>query len=474
MRYCFIYILILFSLFGFCQGFQRQYELPGSLNNTAKAVFETTPNNYIMGGLVVDTLNGIQTNRLTFFGINSQGQKTWTKKYGNSKFQYLDNNLIARWFYKQGNFLYHAGAVLDSNNNYLGVFIKIGLNGDTIWQKKFYDPAYKVYPQMVTGSEDGGFFITGFFEQTGNRPVMLIKTDINGNELWRKKITKSGPNIHDAKAIAQDSASKKIVMVGYQYIGTSNKDNVLICDSLGNKISENSYAGGGYGAAFNDLIQTKDKKFVAVGARIHPAVGGLTLTKSFIIKFDVNTPGILDWEINNFDTLQLVNWFSCVKELKNGDILVGGILDTSYMNGRPTQAQNRMTRIGQNGNIKWNRTYNYSINSALSYNQKINAINIASNGDWLAAFELINASPNPFFFVRYDSTGCDSSILYCQSLIGLNEIKNINAELSVYPNPTSGSLCFRNANLINSGPIKLKIINSLGQTVRQEELIFSE
>lgn len=46
-------------------GFKRKFKLPNALNNTTKAVFETTANNYIVGGIVVDTLNGFTTNRLT-------------------------------------------------------------------------------------------------------------------------------------------------------------------------------------------------------------------------------------------------------------------------------------------------------------------------------------------------------------------------------------------------------------------------
>ena len=81
----------------------------------------------------------------------------------------------------------------DSNNKYIGVLIKFDLNGDTIWQKRFYDPANAVYPQMVSTSVDGGFLITGMYDDPliVAQQAMLIKTDASGNELWRKQVKKS-------------------------------------------------------------------------------------------------------------------------------------------------------------------------------------------------------------------------------------------------------------------------------------------
>ena len=71
----------------------------------------------------------------------------------------------------------------------------------------------------------GLFLVTGFFQNWSANPYskcLLIKTDANGYELWRKKIAKAIPDAQDGKTILQDSASKKIIIAGYQYIGNSN------------------------------------------------------------------------------------------------------------------------------------------------------------------------------------------------------------------------------------------------------------
>ncbi|MCW3077936.1 MAG: hypothetical protein JWO32_2545 [Bacteroidetes bacterium] len=445
-------------------GFKRQFKLPGSLNNTSKNVFETSPGNYIMCGLCVDTLNGFLTNRLVLTGLNSIGQPQWTKKYGNSKFQYLDNSFITKWFFKQGNFIYQTCCVRDSNNKQVGVLIKFDFNGDTLWQKIYTDPTDDVIPQMTTGSVDGGFLITGFFQNNINNtsPVLLIKTDYNGNELWRKKINKTGNNGHDGKVILQDTLTKKIITAGYQYIGTQNKDNVIICDSLGNKLTEISYTGS-YGGVLLDLIQTKDKNIVAVGEAIYPqTLGGTNLTKSFIVKFNINSPSVPMWTIDDVGPLALTNFFTRIIELKNEDILVTGILDTMQQNSMPTNCLQRITRYNKLGILVSTRYYDYSLNHAADNNEVILSLNPTSDNGFISAFEVYNTSPSPFFVVKYDSTGCDSTWSYCQS-VGFDEHVLKKGIIEVYPNPGSGVINFKGLEgLLNTYGT---LTNVLGQKV---------
>src|SRR5205085_579713 len=162
--------------------------------------------------------------------------------------------------------------------------------------------------------------ITGFFQNwiVHTQQGLILKTDANGNELWRKKINKISPNVQDGKSIVQDSASKKIAIVGYQYInGTNNYDNLLILDSLGTKIT-------------------------------------------------------------------------------NGDLLIGGFMDTiqgvwNRPNNQPGNVFTRLTIVDKNGQIKWNRYYDYKVNSITQANgQGIHSINICQDGSWLAAIEGYN------------------------------------------------------------------------------------
>ena len=121
MRFCLTYLLNVLFLVSYAQGFRIRHLVPGSALNLSKGIFETTPGNYIAGGIIVDSTSG--GNRLCILGLGNHGQVLWTKKYGSNNFMYLDNPFITRSFYKQGNHIYHTTSVLDSNGRYIGVLI---------------------------------------------------------------------------------------------------------------------------------------------------------------------------------------------------------------------------------------------------------------------------------------------------------------------------------------------------------------
>jgi len=446
MRYLISTILIGLFFCSSAQGFRSRFYLPFAFNNASRVIFESSPKNYFAAVFVQDTLNGYSTSRLTIMGLDSIGQFLWAKKYGNAKFQYVLNNFVARSFYKQGNYIYHACCVRDSNNKQIGALLKFDFNGDTLWQKIFRDTVDgdDVIPQMVTGSVDGGYLITGFFQKwspNGYNACLLIKTDANGNELWRKKLHKSAPNVSDGKAILQDSASGKIVIAGYQYkSGSSTYDNILILDSLGNIIIRRDYAGPAGGATF-DMIQTSDQKIVIVGSEFDPLTkGSSNFERSYAVKFDLNTPfnPVPIWKMV-FDKESSVNIFTCVREIENGEILIGGMKDTIDPVSELKNILIRMTIVDANGSIKSNRYYDYKINEPnKSNNMSLSSIEMEGNGSWLAAIQVMNTpAPNPFLFVKYDSTGCDSTFAYCKVMaeVGVEERQSVMADIKIFPNP---------------------------------------
>ena len=191
----FIVSLILCNFYS-AQGFKVRHFPTTSIDNLGLYIEEKAPGKYFAGGFINDTITGKADFRLCVMELNTIGQIQWIKKYGSSKFMYLNNPFIARWFYKLGSNFMFTGCVYDSIvNKYIGVLLKFNANGDTLWQKKFrsIDTLEDVIPQRVTAGTDGGFLITGFFQHWGDhsRKLMLIKTDAFGNELWRKKIQKN-------------------------------------------------------------------------------------------------------------------------------------------------------------------------------------------------------------------------------------------------------------------------------------------
>lgn len=432
-------ILFLFSFyFAMAQGIRSRFYLPEGTNNATRAVFEMSPHHYFGAGF---------SDKLTVMGLDSLLHPIWIKKYGSSKFQYLNNIYTARSFYKTGNNVFFIGAVRDSNNKQFGVLVKFDTNGDTLWQKIYRDTLEDIIPQMVTASVDGGFLITGFFQNWVNhtQPCLLIKTDINGNELWRKRLHKTtNPNVSDGKSIVQDSATKKIVVAGYQYFnGNDIYERILILDSVGNILASPYFSS--YKALIVDMILTKDSKIVICGYQYDSqTIGGNNLNKAYAIKFDINNPSIPIWR-TEIDKLTLGNGAHCLKEAKSGEIFVGGVIDTLSHLNKPSHCLVRIVRLdSSSGSIKDRRYYNYKTNDTLTnYGLLLKSLELTSDNGFVAGILSVNfPTPNPFFFVKYDSTGCDSSLAYCAATyttkpsvdVGLKENLVIGS-VNIYPRP---------------------------------------
>lgn len=469
----------------FGQGFRTRHCISQASQGFTKDVFEIGPGNYVCAGYAVDTSSGYERVQIVMMGLNSYGQIQWVKKHHGGNIEYY-TGMTARTFYKQGNYIYYAGCAHDSdgvNPRAFGVFLKYNLSGDTLWRKIYWsnDSLEDLAPQMVTGSVDGGFLITGCFQHWGNHvsPTLVLKTDANGNELWRKKINKANPNTSDGKAIMQDSASKKIVIVGYMYIGSSNiHPHILILDSLGTK----KYQGKFYndqGADALDLVQTRDKKFVVIGRKSYTHIIEMPdFQRTFAIKFDIDNPATPIWIQDSVNTLNNDDVNCAAVVLPNGDIMLGGQISPLLEPDGATYAKiglvQKFTILnGTDGKIKSSRRYSYySPNEGLQYYQGLNSFNLCSDKGWIAAIGS-NKYPgvNPFFIVKYDSTGCDSTLAYCAFVnSGLDEFQTSDSKFQVYPNPFSNELYVINEFSQQQDDSELTIIDVNGREVKRASL----
>ncbi len=450
-------------------GFSKNYFLPNSVVSVCTDVIEGPNGNIIMAGLTFDGPTG--SNRLTIIGTDANGTELWQKNYGSDKFEYLDNFLSTRSIVKGNNCFYFYSCVRDSNNKYPSAFIKFDYNGDTLWQKTYYDANDYLFIQGIAKSVDNGFLITGFFADPVNpiQTTMIIKTDSMGNELWRKKISKSIPNIQVGDNVIQDSTTKKIIIAGYQSNGTASAytdyANIVVTDSLGTVLQRKVFSGA-CSSRFLDIIQTKDKKCIAVGQNNQcnglGGPNGTARNKAYAVKFDLNNLNNVLWT-KEFDTLSVYNFFSTITELGNGDLILAGTLDTLKNYFVSEKGMLRLIKLDQNGNLKWKKLF--SRDSSEKNGKRPRSLNITQNGSYVIANELYFATnPRPYSITKIDSTGCDSTVAYCQT-VGFEELKINNYKLNIYPNPTRDILNIELDDLFAIETATIKITDLLGQKV---------
>lgn len=469
MRFSILLLFLSTQVVSKAQGWRTRHLLEPYTDFT-RCVFETTPNNYIGIGDKVD-INGNTT--MCVMGLNAQGQLLWTKEYRDSTLTY-GQGLDSYFGYKQGNYIYYTRyAKYNQDTLGVGLFLKFDFNGDTIWQKIFHYSLGELVPQQLTGSVDGGFLITGCFINLSNNttPGMILKTDANGNELWRKEIHKTGADIMDGKAIVQDSASKKIIIVGFQAIGHdlsgwNTAGNILILDSLGNKLLQKSYTGN-IGGVWTDVIQTKDKNFIAIGKLFHAFDSyGEPIGTSYACKFNIN--GSLLWWFDYTEPPNENFFTTGALSHDDGIVILGCKVDTSE---NKYNGLMKLTKINNNGKKLWEHYYDYRLDTTNPMGlQKPCSLNPTSDNGFIAAIELFSPQPAPFLFVKYDENGCDTTLTYCAATYtwtGMTTRAASKIKLSTYPNPVSGIVIVE---LPKDRIYNVRLSNSLGLVCKEISL----
>jgi hypothetical protein len=462
MKHLFAIVILFRILDSYAQGgFRARIYDSNVISHVSYDIFEISPGNYFGGGISIGSSNNKQTYLLTVVGLNSQGSLKWMKKYGSVNLLYANPQFLSRTFCKRNNYLYYTGCILDSLNEYIGTLIKFDTLGNIIWQKFYREPTYEVIPHVVTSSVDGGFLITGFFSLGIDRSTMLIKTDAQGNELWRKKLNKAAPNTSNGKAILQDSATKKIIIGGYQYIAQTMGDQLLVTDSLGNLLSRTSYHIG----QCHDLIQTRDNKIVAVGSIWYE--GFIDKYTSYAVKFDINSPMTPIWQINNYGPLTDENQFTSVVELKNNNLMIVGSMDSLKSANNRYNTWTRLVWVSSSGKVLKERNYDYAANDSIDFVGRTMCVNPTSDGGWITSIKSGVFPKDPLFYVKYDSTGCDSTTAYCDLVLSSISENFQGSSFELFPNPTSDLIYIA---FESDSDYSVRIYNGLGQIVIEEEI----
>ncbi|MCW4050851.1 MAG: hypothetical protein NWE89_14060 [Candidatus Bathyarchaeota archaeon] len=189
------------------------------------------------------------------------GRVLWENQYGGRDHDFGYAILRAR----DGNFV-TIGSTSTSTSYDRDVFIvKFGYNGNLIWEREVrssgYDEAYS-----AVRSTTGDMFIAGSTSQTMHHigDAMLMKTDPNGNLLWRKKY--GGILEEDFRSIIATPDGGYLLAGMSQSYGNMNDDVFLVkTDSDGKLLWNKTYGGDGNDRA-NEIIKCSDGNYLMIGS----------------------------------------------------------------------------------------------------------------------------------------------------------------------------------------------------------------
>ena len=199
----------------------------GTSQDFGNSVQQTNDGGYIVTG--VTESYGAGNKDAYLIKTDASGDSLWTKTFGGSKFD-LGNSVQQT---NDGGYIV-TGRTASFGAGSLDVYlIKTDGNGDSLWTKTFGGSSFDL-GFSVQQTTDGGYIIIGGTDSYGNgdRDFYLIKTDVNGDLIWTKTF---GGIFRDVGSSVQQTTDGGYIITGYTSSGNGDRDLLLIkADGNGN------------------------------------------------------------------------------------------------------------------------------------------------------------------------------------------------------------------------------------------------
>ena len=434
-------------------GFSKFYHLPGSQNSTANDAMETPDHKYLVCGRTDTLVGGYIISRLTLMATDLAGNKLWTRSYGDLNLDYPDYFQRNQFYCADQNQVHICCTGRDQWGKVFSTLTKINYDGDTIWQKQYFDASANVVPQVLIRAVDGGFYMTAYYmphANAGERPIALLRISENGDLLWQKVINKAAPNVMSGSDMVQDSASRRLIITGYQDILGGTYNNLLILDSIGNKITQKVFNDGCGGGGL--VIQMNDDNFLTgVQMNVNCANG---IFQAKLVKFNIH--GNIIWE-KLMNPAGPINSIDPIAQKLNRDIICLGAGDSSFVR------KMQYTLLDSLGNMKMIAYYGRLKDVFDSDGGRGGSF--TSDGGYIKAVQLTGEpSPTPFYIIKLDSMGCDTTPEYCEweRTVSLKEQKQ-TLQAEVFPNPCQDVI---NVGIAGDGlPATITVFDQSGRKV---------
>jgi hypothetical protein len=293
-------------------------------------------------------------------------------------------------------------------------FVKTDTNGDIVWEKEYGTPEYDD-GYSIEVSSDNYLYILG--ESRGYGPAkgfytdaLLIKTDSNGNELWR---TTWGGYFNDCA----------------NNLAATPDGGVIACGSISEEFSNgNSNVAQGY-------VRKMDAK------------GNLVWDKTYPYKAPLQDGSPIS--------------FNVVRVLANENVLVVGSGYKINVDSSSFQTVPWAVIFDKNGKELMERAYTSLVGGYSS--AEFQDIQPTADGGFIAGGTYYpsqgDTGNQDAFIVKLDERGCEFA--ECQPPLAVEEFSDASFQISVWPNPAQDIL-----NMETDSPMEeIRVYNQLGSLV---------
>ena len=319
-------------------------------DDLGKSVQQTSDGGYIITGRTWSY--GAGDHDVLLIKTDKNGKEEWNKTFGGaydgdegkSVQQTSDGGYIITGMRDYGRiYLVRENVIIRDYDVWL---IKTDKNGKNEWQETFGGAYKQCCGNSVQQTSDGGYIITGrtLSYGAGSDDVLLIKTDENGKDEWRK--TFGGNATDEGDSVQQTSDGGYIIAGVTESYGAGGRDVWLIKTDENGNTEWNKTFGGANEDRVSEVQQTSDGGYIITGGTVSYDAGK---TDVWLIKTDKN--GNEEWD-NTFGGADHDGGNSVQQTSDGGYIITGST--ASYDAGK---ADVWLIKTDKNGNEEWNNIF---------------------------------------------------------------------------------------------------------------------
>jgi hypothetical protein len=403
--------------------------------------------------------------------IDFVGQKLWEKRSWRPLRSTFPGWVNCCDMLPDGGFV-AGGSVEDSTGFDEACIIRFNAMGDTIWSKVYGDPTGNKFwiGYQTRLAENGDFIMVGITDQNGPINGFVLRTDNNGNELYRN-IYAYSPSSEGGIGSVVVALNGHLYTAGTRSVAPGNSDRwIQKLNPNGGVIWQQSWGGPWHEGTTNTAVITNGRLLACGGAAYGP---NYTSMRPYVALLDTSDGQII-WE-REFGGLFHSTQFMVCKVHLNGDIVAAG---RAYDGPGPTIDRGLLARLNSNGDSLWMYRYFYQDSIILTGQGQFYDLLPLSDGYTIATGTTRNPAGQPYppgysqdtWVVKVDADGC--IIPGCNS-VGIEEqATNLVGAISIYPNPAQGQ-CTVKLSLppsVGNGPFELSLVASDGRVMRRERI----
>ena len=310
----------------------------GERDDVCKSIQQTNDGGYIIAGWTYSFGSGDAD--VWLIKIDKNGKKMWDKTYGDKHWeeghsvqQTSDNGYIILGM--------TFPPIEDGANVWL---IKTDNNGNLQWDETYRQGNW-ADGRSVQQTNDGGYIIAGWTQPDNDLgDFLLIKTDNNGQILWKKNY--GGNSSEGSSSVQQSNDGGYIIIGSTSSYGAGGFDMLMIKTDLNGNFEWNKTIGGLNDDKGASVLQTDDWGYIIVGSTESFGAGD---SDAWLIKTDCNGDHI--W-MKTFGGKYDDSAYSVDITTDGGYIIIG--MTESYGAGG---SDIWLIKTDSSGNEQWNKTF---------------------------------------------------------------------------------------------------------------------